>query len=772
MGQAIKIGTINQLEEGNILYSEGNAVESIALILKGNVTCSNAGINITLGPGEFVGTNDLYIGNYSSTAKADTACAVYVLEAKSINDIANVIKIKQEYRGYLIKSLNRYLLHMYEAYYSVFGVANDILEEARSIMKNYNEMVSSYGGETQKVFALEKLEAYDKELPVKSEWIDTIKELQRVPVDVVSNYYSYIPNSALREIEEKIKVSTIFMNAMKQMTTFIGNVSSMLISDGSDCIFKAICRSIVTLAPSHANYKDMINLVDQVVELVNRLEEELENSLGQTAMINRAQMEALYYSIISGSADEEILECDETDEEILRILSNSLDQILSFGEIEPEICAQYREHMEQFIALKDKNSTADDVRLLRRNITSQFFYIYKKVFMRAYNMGGYDKVIQMFLQFGYMDERVISDEQLVNLYRLNVKNTITHYCNCYTIYDWLVEIYEGRKEPSKNEMDEDYRDHIRQMVGQGRITKAEEMQCMQDQEAKLDFEISNMFKANMKMTNGRVSTYVPFLYSDAMPLNLEKYFLTPMKIDEAIRDIIAVDFSAFYREVIFSEPSIGIQRELVEKECVPDVILFPTSGTNGVMWQETAGKRRDSSARFCIAILNEANISDTMIKLIGRFRWELCRTLQGLAWNDISNKCLTSEYNDYIQFYRKNKELSEDRKEKLKQQIQKARNNTRECFVIDYEQWIKFEVNGSMRLNKCARDILGAYCPFNKEIREKLASRPQYADGIMKYEKNAKSRARILDAKILGLTKSGFDIPKELQHTAAYYKNK
>ena len=35
-------------------------------------------------------------------------------------------------------------------------------------------------------------------------------------------------------------------------------------------------------------------------------------------------------------------------------------------------------------------------------------------------MGGYDKVIQMFLQFGYMDERVISDEQLVNLYRLNV----------------------------------------------------------------------------------------------------------------------------------------------------------------------------------------------------------------------------------------------------------------------------------------------------------------------------------------------------------------
>ena len=89
-----------------------------------------------------------------------------------------------------------------------------------------------------------------------------------------------------------------------------------------------------------------------------------------------------------------------------------------------------------------------------------------------------------------------------------------------------------------------------------------------------------------------------------------------------------------------------------------------------------------------------------MIQLCGRFRWELCRTMQGTSWNNIQIKSLTSEYSDYIQFYRKNRDLSEDKKEKLKMQIQKCRNNTREVFVTDlslihiYVGYVKLEKRG------------------------------------------------------------------------------
>src|SRR5699024_7999213 len=149
-----------------------------------------------------------------------------------------------------------------------------------------------------------------------------------------------------------------------------------------------------------------------------------------------------------------------------------------------------------------------------------------------------------------------------------------------------------------------------------------------------------------------------------------------------------------------------------------------TIGVNSVMWQEIDGKKRDTSGRFLFPIFNEGDLEDMFIKALGRFRFELCRTIQGTAWNNIKEKSLTSEYVDYIQFYRKNRELSEEKREKIKIQIQKARNNMREVFLIDYTLWIKNESQGSIKLNKLAREILSTYCPFGKPIRERIRLQP------------------------------------------------
>ena len=62
----------------------------------------------------------------------------------------------------------------------------------------------------------------------------------------------------------------------------------------------------------------------------------------------------------------------------------------------------------------------------------------------------------------------------------------------------------------------------------------------------------------------------------------------------------------------------------------------------------------------------EEDLTKTIIKLCGEFRWELCKRIQGARWNDISEHSLTSEYFDYVQYYRKNNELSPEAKEKIK----------------------------------------------------------------------------------------------------------
>ena len=101
-------------------------------------------------------------------------------------------------------------------------------------------------------------------------------------------------------------------------------------------------------------------------------------------------------------------------------------------------------------------------------------------------------------------------------------------------------------------------------------------------------------------------------------------------------------------------------------------------------------------------------------------------------WNDVAEKCLTSEYFDYIQFYRKNNELSDGAKQKIKDKLTRYRNNTAEVFISDYMTWIKYEAEGANRLNKVCRNIMAEYCFFSKEKREALKTNPAIHDVLVK----------------------------------------
>ena len=152
------------------------------------------------------------------------------------------------------------------------------------------------------------------------------------------------------------------------------------------------------------------------------------------------------------------------------------------------------------------------------------------------------------------------------------------------------------------------------------------------------------------------------------------------------------------------------------------------------MWQETEGAKADTPARFMFPMFTTADIDDLMLVVVARYRWEICRHVQGVHWNDIRDKSLTSEYYDYLQFYRKNSALSSEAKEKIKLLLQRVRNNFKEAFVKDYQNWMKYESKGSFRLNRAAREILITYCPFSKEIRKTLAANPLYQTAFHKME--------------------------------------
>ena len=138
----------------------------------------------------------------------------------------------------------------------------------------------------------------------------------------------------------------------------------------------------------------------------------------------------------------------------------------------------------------------------------------------------------------------------------------------------------------------------------------------------------------------------------------------------------------------------------------------------------------------------------------------MCKRIQSGRWNDVSEPSLTSEYFDYMQFYKKNTELSKDTKEKLQNSLIRAKNSFREMFVRDYITWIFYESNGSARLNKVARRILFLYCPFPASSDETLEQNPMYSELLNRQKILSGQRLHklgILKQKLRGSTEDVLD---------------
>ena len=291
---------------------------------------------------------------------------------------------------------------------------------------------------------------------------------------------------------------------------------------------------------------------------------------------------------------------------------------------------------------------------------------------------------------------------------------------------------------------------------------------MDDNDLKLKYEIHNLFRSTHRMTYGKVSSFVPFLIGENIGKSVEGMLVTAEIIMHHINKARALDFSLFFRSSIYSNESLGIGKEYIYSEVLPDVILTPCAGSYGVMWQEIEGRMRNTSARFVLPILCTGKLENLLLNVLGKFRWELCKRIQGVYWNNISEKSLTSEYYDYLQFYKKNHDLTETARDKIKSTLINCRNNFSEFFARDYEQWILYESGGSSKLNKVTRGMMAKYCPFNKDVRTALCANPSYAKAFEPYEKNRMAQCRKIELIVKTLDAKNLQVPKEIRETRAY----
>lgn len=765
-------GEVNFIEKGTTIYKLGEKVESIGFLIEGNITKSTMQASEEIPPGRFIGVHSLYTGKFTSTFTAETDVSIRIIKADSPSALANFLTENPQIHERMITDLSILLSQLADIYNKLYTQAVIINNSNKSIYEQFKSLSDENDFNCDSISDENNFESFSFS---SQGFYKDFLEFQE---------YNENPQKAytdMRSGKDKLFSTQAYLirdiyAAYDELVHYVVTLTNHLAGNNACSIINYMSELAGFLSSNNESIETVVNLMKKLLESVKAIE----FSLKRTCMlpitfdyfyINKCIKNAGNKSFSTVQKSKKNVDPENTplDEPKEIPSGGSLEKIMAYAEYTEEQRENFLGHLSDFVSIPDKFSKKDEDRKVFKKISEKYYELYETVFLKYVDDPDDDLIIDMFLNFGFLDETLLTENELEYLFNIDYNIIESFPCKIFRMKEWLTDVYFGREFASKNEFDEDYNDHVRMEKKLKGFSKEQEKKMLEDKVARVKYEIQNMLKYSSRLLNGRMLTFVPFLYSEGFESTMEKMYLKPESINEMIASIRAIDYSLFYREFMYADRECRIDKEMIQKEVFPIIILFPVAGQNGIMWQETTRKRSDSPGRFFMPSFFIGNLEDTMLRILGRFRWELCKQMMGLSWNNIQNPSLTSRYFDYVQFYKKENELSSEKKEALKSQISKCRNKMNEVFITDYMVWIKNESKGAIRLNSVARRILATHCPFSKEIREKLEKQPLFEKAMVRYKLDKAKKIKELRNRYLALEKRKATFTKELLDTQRFY---
>ncbi len=734
--------TAIELKKGEHLVRKGETTKAIYIIIKGSVILKTAYNQMTLGGGSVVGfmygNSDEYVCDY--VAAEDSLIASYKYETPEDYKVIFAEQPKYCY-AFLHAAIKLYSM-IYDNYQALLDASKELSDFIARQYSEYEIQCAQERVETKEVEIGDLCQISEPE-PIMSWEYSYFKDLVELPEKNLRHFYGDKENLTIGVLLQISEMMTRMIANLDALKEYMDRAKEILICEEDDLL-----ELWYDLAVKLAIQEEDRTVVDTKVK-------ELEDFLKRTGFYRDEEIVArmqYYYSVDFDNykktleaklADDDDNANGEVAEEMTReqvLKTDFATYIMKYAGYEQSEIDECKALIKDYDLIAEVQDYTPEMQKTRKALTKIFYEIYEKAFLRAVKARTISTVMKLFFNFGVLDLQMAGEDHLDELMafaelldnqwreqKQSDKNGEA-FCHVYTAYQWLCLVYRGEKEPSKNEFDVDYAGHLLEMRKNHEITREEENKLKHDQLKKVTFEIHNMFMSNNRITYGRITTFCPVLHRKDFIRSIDQLIVSSITVNSTVFNIRELDYSCFYREVFFAAPKYGIERTEIMKEVLPDVILMPNIGTRAMMWQETAGVKKDTPARFIFPVMTSGELNDMMLETMGRYRWEICRKILGVRWNDIREKSLTSEFYDYIQFYRKNRDLSQEAKEKVKAELVHAKNNYREVFVADYVSWMKYESQGNFRLNKVSRRIISEYVPFRPEIRKKLEENPMYRE--------------------------------------------
>ncbi|MCL2188385.1 MAG: cyclic nucleotide-binding domain-containing protein [Defluviitaleaceae bacterium] len=752
---------VMEFKQGTPICVMGDPMQNLFIITKGSASATFSGRTFRLEQGNVIGLGAISTGSYNVTYTATSDVTAYTYPCDSFETLDMLLKEKPDVAYMLVNSLCRVIVDYLGYWMHLRKEADSAFSVISSAFPQYQQLCSKYA------FASKQLPGFTDivapEAGAVERWMDDyynqIKELEPAIGKTIFKQFG-IASGFLRK--GAVDVVAVF-HACEDLEDYLKHIAHFYVNAEEKDMLSLISEL-------HINSMNIKGADATVTALMARLTTTISNMTAISASSYQGRLTEYTQKVTklrsSATVSDDVPDAGRPKQN----LADSMSVILEYSGMAEEVANVFARKVQEFTAMHDRASTEDDVYKIRRELIKEFYPIYTNVMTKYIKDPTPPTVVKMFLEFGYIDPELAGHANADYLYSIVDTMGGNTDQGVYTILEWMTAIYKGTKEPSRDESDLDWPSWLQDQKQTGEITAEKAAAMLNDQAAKLKFELENVFPIANRMTAGRATTFCPLFSDHTLQRNLEESLVTPARIKETFDEILSVDPAAFHRPVIYENEALGIAKENVNQQIMPNIILMPNVGLRGAMWQDIEGRKRNTPGRVFMPIFLPIDLKNLLMRITGEFRWEMCKRIMGMRWNDLSDPSLTAEYCDYLQFYRSNRDLSAEVKVEVKQELVRARNNYRTVFVNNYVEWLLYESNGSPRLTKVARRILMIYCTFPAATREKIANNPQYADPLKQFELRNKQKIQHWTRLINKIEQGGKPVPKEFTDEIAFIK--
>ena len=745
------------VRKGEILAKKGTSSDVLWYIADGTVHMKVGKAAVPLTKGDLIGLADIQSGIHSCDYVAATDIQVSVFATRENLHKTDFLSSRPDNCRAIALSINGVVCNLFkslgELNSSVFKMLR-ITHKAYETYCNYAAFLHTTPQEIEEMEFLPKEEASDIRQSAVSRMHAGMHALlsgKESGQNLVE--YHVVPGYILHSSSDIMELCP----QVEATSDLITQCLDICMNESGDDIYDRLLRLYMRATSDHQLADPIKTLLDEIYEAVFEIDPRIAEIRKAASDVKISQEKAKASS--SGKADRDIA----------AKLAGSMDTILEFANYPSDKASEIRKAIGDFKKVSDPMSTEDDVRQLRMTIEENFYQLYIAVLEERIKAGEVPVIIKMFLNFGYLDEELAGIDNACELYNLALTFEGNKKKGVYTACEWLLAILRKEKEPSINEFDQNYEEYLKDQKTSGNFKEVQVKAMMNDQGQKLIFELSNMFRRTSRICSGQILTFVPVFCEYQLMRPVSEDIIDVNRVLDCIDRVRAVDYSVFYRESMFVYSEKEGIYDTIHTEVLPDIILMPVIGSRAVMWQEIVGKDRMTPARFVFPVISVEDPNKLALKIIGEYRWEICKRIQGARWNDVTDPSITSLYCDYLQFYRKNSDLSAEQKEKVKTGLGRFKQVYKDYFVNDYTEYIRYEASGSPHLNKVARYILFMQCPFCADIRLKLAGNPIYADVSDKLKIRYGQQLHKLENIRKKLVSHGNEVPQELEDEMNFY---